>query len=78
MANPITTLAGNVIATFQDRDAVLLYVVTEHPDGAALTMSDLATLEELSVATGSLEDMMVRFIATMNAATMKVRIGAVR
>ena len=73
MANPITTLAGNVIATFQDREAVTLYVVTKEPDGAALTISDLATLEEIEVQAGGLDEMMALFVAKI---PMPVAAGA--
>ena len=72
MANPITTLAGNVIATFQDREAVRLYVVTKYePAGALLTISDLATLDELEVHEGGLDEMMALFMRRLTIAALR-------
>ena len=70
MANPIQ-FTDNVIATFQDRDAVALHVVTKYddsPTGAAFTTSDLATLDELEVVNGPLAAMMALFVSKVEAA----------
>lgn len=75
MANPIQ-FTDNVIATFQDREAVLLYVVTKFndgPDGAALTTSDLATLEEIAYEAGTPAEMLALFAAKI---PMPVTAGA--
>ena len=82
MANPITTLAGNVIATFQDRDAVLLYVVSFHGDSAvfaaSLTTSDLATLDEIEVQVGSSAEMLALLVSKIEAAHVAAPVAATR